>query len=102
MANAARQQIGLQPEKLKSVYKNEHMPSHDLCIGQDVMFQDVTSKQWYPATFISLCVQARGYNETTKRWCYLLKTQAYLKPYKPHCKKAEDEHSDSGMQTLKS
>ena len=44
MSNAARQQLGLQPEKLRTVYKNEHLPSHDLHIGQDVMYQDVTSK----------------------------------------------------------
>ena len=45
MSNAARHQLGLQPEKLWTVYKNEHLPSHDLHIGQDVMYQDVTSKQ---------------------------------------------------------
>ena len=38
MSNKARQQLGLQPEKLRTVYKNEHLPSHDLCIGQDVMY----------------------------------------------------------------
>ena len=44
MSNAARQQLGLQPERLRTVYKNEHLPSHDLHVGQDVMYQDVTSK----------------------------------------------------------
>ena len=44
MSNAARQQLGLQPEKLRTVYKKEHLPSRDLHIGQDVMYQDVTSK----------------------------------------------------------
>ena len=62
MSKDARQQLGLQPEKLRTVYKNEHLPSHDLHIGQDVMFQDVASKQWYPATITSLCVQPRSYN----------------------------------------
>ena len=56
MSNAARQQLGLQPEKLRTVHKNEHLPSHDLHIGQDVMFQDVASKWWYPATITSLYV----------------------------------------------
>ena len=50
MSNAARQKLGLQPEKLRTVYKNELFPSHELHIGQDVMYQDATSKQWYPAT----------------------------------------------------
>ena len=58
--NAARQQLVLQPEKLRALYKNEHLPSPDLDIGQDVMYQDVTSKQWHPATISSLCVQPRS------------------------------------------
>ena len=33
MSNAARQQLGLQHEKLKTVNKNEHLPSHDVHIG---------------------------------------------------------------------
>ena len=50
MSNTARQQLGLQSEDLRKADKHEHLPTHDYCIGQDVMFQDVTSKQWYPAT----------------------------------------------------
>ena len=57
MSNAASQQLGLQPEKLQTVYKNEHLPSNDVHIGQDVMYQDATSKWWYLATFTILCVQ---------------------------------------------
>ena len=41
MPNVARQQLGLQSEKLRNVNKNEHFPSHDLHIGQEVMYQDV-------------------------------------------------------------
>ena len=37
MSNEARQQLGLQPEKLRTVNKKEYLPSHDLCIGQDVV-----------------------------------------------------------------
>ena len=66
MSNAARQQLGLQPEKLRTVNKNEHLPLHDQYIGQDVMYQDATSKQWHPATTTSLCVQPRSYNITTR------------------------------------
>ena len=44
MSNAARQQLGLQSERLRNVSKNENLPSHDLHIGQDVMYQD-DSKQ---------------------------------------------------------
>ena len=56
MSNAARQQLGLQPEKLRTVNKYEHLPSHDLYIGQNVVYQDVTCKWWYLATITSLCV----------------------------------------------
>ena len=100
MSNAARQQLGLQPEKLRTVYKNEHLPSHDLHIGQDVMCQDVTSKQWYPATITSLCAQPRSYNITTREGVTYRKTQAHLKPYQPRCKKTEYEYSDTDMWTL--
>ena len=39
ICNAGRQQLGLQSEKLRSVNKNEHLPSHDLHIGQDVIIK---------------------------------------------------------------
>ena len=101
LSNAARQQLCLQPEKLRTVYKYEHLPSHDLHIGQDIMYQDATSKWWYPATITSLCVQPRSYNITTREGVSYSKTQAHSKPYQPQCKKTEDEHSYNDMQTLK-
>ena len=45
LLNAARQQLGLQAEKLRIKSKNEHLPSHDLCLGKNVMMQDPTSKR---------------------------------------------------------
>ena len=86
MSNAARQQLGLQSEKLRTVYKNEHLPSHYLNMGQDVMFQDVASKWWYPATITSLFAQPKSYNITTTDGVTHRKTQAHLKPYQPQCK----------------
>ena len=76
------------------------MPSHDLHIGKVVMYQDATSKQWYP----SLCVQPTSYNTTTRDGVTYRKAQAHLKPYHPQSKKSEDEHSgvrSSDMQALK-
>ena len=102
MSNAARQQLGLWPEKLRSVYKNEHLPSHDLHIGQDVMYQNATSKCWYPVTITNLCVQPRSYNITTREGVTYRKRQAHLKPYQPQCMKTEDEHSDNENADLKS
>ena len=60
MSNKARQQLDLQSENLRKADKHEHLPTHDYHIGQDVMFQDVTSKQWYPATITSLCPEPRS------------------------------------------
>ena len=94
-------QLGLQPEKITAVCKNEHLPSHDLHIGQDVMYQDVASKWWHPATITSLCAQPRSYNITTRDGVTYRKIQAHLKPYQPQCKKTEDGNSDSDMWTLK-
>ena len=103
VSNVVRQQLGLQSEKLRNVNKNDHLPSHDLLIGQEVKYQDATSKQWYPATITSLCVQPRSYNITTREGVTYRKTQTHLKPFKPQNKKSDDESSDeqsSDMQTL--
>ena len=101
MSNAAKKQPSLQPEKLTTVYKNEHLPSHDLHTGHDVMYQDAKSKLWYPATIKSLCAQPRSYNINTREAVTYKKTQAHLRFYQPQGKKTEDEHSDNNMQTLK-
>ena len=80
MSNAARQQLGLQSEDLRAADKHEHLPTHDYHIGQDVMVQDVTSKQWYPTTITSLCPDPRSYNITTREGINYRRTQAHLKP----------------------
>ena len=66
MSNAARKQLGLESEQLRNKHKNEHLPSNDLHICQDVMFQDATSKQWFPAAITILCSQPKSYNITTR------------------------------------
>ena len=103
MSNTARQQLCIQSERLRNVNKHEHFPSHDLHIGQDVMYQDAQSKQWYPATITSLRVQPRSYNFTTREVVTYRKTQAHLKLYQSQSK-SEDECSGEqsrDMQTLK-
>ena len=105
ISNVARKQLGLDPEQLRSKYKNEHLPSHDLHLCQDVMFQDSTSKQWFPANIISLCREPRSYKITTTEGVTYRKIQAYLKPFTPQHKKSEDEHclsQSSTMWTVKS
>ena len=56
MSNAARQQLGIQTEHIRTKIKNEHLPLHDLCLGQHVMLQDPASKRWSPAVIVN-CVR---------------------------------------------
>ena len=86
MSNAARQQFGLQAEKLRIKRKNEHLPLHDLCLGQNVMMQDPTSKRWSPVVITKLCKEPRSYQVTTKDGVTYRKMLAHLKPYKPDYK----------------
>ena len=66
ISNAARKQPGIDCENLRTKYKNEHLPSHDLYINQVVMYQDSTGKRWFPATITKLCKEPRSYIITTK------------------------------------
>ena len=66
MSNAARQQLGLQTEMLRIKMKNEHLPSHDLCLGQNVRMQDPTRKRWSLAVITRLCKEPKSYQVTTK------------------------------------
>ena len=59
MSNSARRQLGLEAEKVRMKTKNENLPSHDLYLGQDVMMQDTTSKQWSPAVITRLCKEPK-------------------------------------------
>ena len=40
---------------LGTLISMQHLPTHDLHVGQQVMYQDSTSKHWYPAV-IDICV----------------------------------------------
>ena len=44
MSNAARKQLGIQPEVIRNIDKHEQLPTHDLHVDQHVMYQDSTSK----------------------------------------------------------
>ena len=55
MSNAARKQLGIQPDVLRNNEKHEKLPTHDLHVGQHVMYQDSVTKQWHPAVITSLC-----------------------------------------------
>ena len=93
MSNTARQQLGLQAEKLRIKTKNEHLPLHDLCLGQNVMMQDPTSKKWSPVVITKLCQESRSYQVITKDGVTYRKMQVHLKPYK------SDDKQESSSKT---
>ena len=40
MSNAGREQLGIQSKVLRNIDKHEVLPTHDLHVGQSVMYQD--------------------------------------------------------------
>ena len=60
MSNAARKQLGIQPEIIRNSDKHAALPTHDLNVGQQVMYQDSASKCWYPAVIDSFCSEPRS------------------------------------------
>ena len=103
ISNAARKQLGSDCENLRTMYKNDYSPLHDLHLNQAVMYQDPTSKCWFPATISKLCQEPRSYIVTTKEGVQYRKTQADLKPHQVQDKKVEDEpvSQNNHMQTVK-
>ena len=83
MSNAARKQLGIQPEIVRNNDKHAVLPMHDVHVGQQVMYQDSTSKCWYPAVIDSLCPEPRSYKITTRDGITYRKTQSHLKPFAP-------------------
>ena len=67
MSNAARKQLGIEPEVVRNNDKHAGLPTHDFYVGQQVMYQDSTSKHWCPAVIDSLCLEPRSY-KISKRW----------------------------------
>ena len=83
LSNAAKRQMGIQDEELRTGYKNQHLPTHNLCLEQTVMYQEPTSKKWYPATITKLCKEPRSYIITTADGTQYRRMQMHLKPYQP-------------------
>ena len=81
LSNAAKKQMGLHSEELRVTQKNQHLPTHDLCIDQTIMYQDPTNKKWYPAKITKLCDEPRSYIISTEDGTQYRKMQKYLKPY---------------------
>ena len=93
MSNAARNQLGIQPEVLRNIYKHEKLPTHDLHVGQHFMCQDSVTKWWHPAIITRLCQEKHSYKIKTSDGFIYRKTQAHLKPYTPQIKTAQWKQS---------
>ena len=85
-SNAARKQFGIQPEVIRNTDKHVVLPTHDLHVGEDVMYQGSTSKHWYPAIIQSLCSEPRSYKIITRDGIVYRKIQSHLKPFTPQNK----------------
>ena len=66
ISNNARKQLGIQPKIVRNTDKHVVLPTHDQHVSQQVMYQDATSKHWYPAVIDSLCPEPRSYKITTR------------------------------------
>ena len=81
MSNVARKQLGIQLGIVWNTDKHPVLPTHDLHVGQQVMYQDSTSKHWYSVVIDSLCPQPRSYKIATRDSITYRKTQPHLKPF---------------------
>ena len=64
--NEARKQLGIQPEIIRNSDKHAALPTNDLNVSHHMMYQDSTSKLWYPAVIDSLCSEPRSYKIITR------------------------------------
>ena len=58
-------------------------PTHDIPIGQKVMYMEPNDKRWYPAMFILQLPEKRSYLIKMKDNAVYRKMQVHLKPYTP-------------------
>ena len=61
-------------------------PTHDIPIGQNVMYREPNDKRWYPATVIQQLPEKRSYLIRMKDNVVYRKTYVHLKPYTPEQK----------------
>ena len=71
MSNAARKQIGIQPEVIKKIDKHEQLPTYNLHVGQHVMYQDSSSKQMVSSCDWKFVSWDKKLQDKNKGWCPL-------------------------------
>ena len=90
MSNVARRRLGIVAEQQPR--KNQHLPSHEFHIGQDVLCQSPITKRWFPVKIKALCPEPRSYQIETPEVITYRRTQNHLKPFKPCQKTQTKEH----------
>ena len=63
--------------------KSLSAPTHDIPIGQNVMYREPSDKRWYPATVIQQLPEKRSYLIKTNDNLIYRNMQVHLKPYTP-------------------
>ena len=96
MSNTAHRQLGIAAEQTTAT-KNQHLPLHDLHMGQEVMCQDFVTKRWFPTTIKALYPEPRSYQIETSEGVIYRRTQNHLKPYKSHWKTPRREQSNQNI-----
>ena len=96
MSNAACRQLGIAAEQT-TANKNQHLPSHDMHIGQEVLYQDSVTKRWLPATIKALCPEPKSYQIQTATGMIYRRTQNHLKPYKSYQKTQKGEQLNQNI-----
>ena len=81
LSNEAKRQMGLHSEDLRVNQKNQHLPTHDQCLDQTVMYQDTTNKKWYPVKITQIFDKPRSYIISTENGTQYRKTEKHLKSY---------------------
>ena len=60
--------------------------THNIPIGQNIVYREPNDKRWYPATVIQQLPEKRSYLIRTKDNVVYRKMQVHLKPYTPEKK----------------
>ena len=83
-------------------------PTHDIPIGQNIMYREPNVKRWYPATVIQQLPENISYLIRMKDNVVYRKTEGHLKPYTPEKKiepselyKKDNEQSLDNNQSIK-
>ena len=90
MSNTVRRRLCIVAEQQPR--KNQHLPSHEFHIGQDVRCHSPITRRWFPVKIKALCPEPRSYQIETPEGITYRRTQNHLKPFKLCQKTQTKEH----------